>query len=97
MKYGVLQHRRRVSHGGETEHVHEIPDLESRCLACQHAESLALTFEKKSVALLLVPDCAAHAHSVPRSLFRRKLQQLRQWNFLSRGFHADETQARNVK
>src|SRR5260370_32024410 len=97
MKDGVLQHRRRVPHGGKTQHVHEVPDLERCALLRKHTESLALTLKKESVALLLVADDAAHAHPVPRSLGRRKPEQLRKWNFRRRGLHLDEAQARNVE
>src|ERR1700746_2930324 len=97
MKYGVLQHWRRVPRGGETQHVHKVPDVERRCLLRKHAESLALILQKESVALLLVADDAAHAPPVPRAPGRRKPEQPREWNFRRRGLHFDEAQARNVE
>src|ERR1700684_1744093 len=97
MEYRVLQHRGRIAHGRKTKHVNEIPDLERRGLLREHAESLALTLKKKSIAQLLVPDNASNPNAVARSLGRRKPQQLRQRNFFCRGLNSNKAQSRHVE
>ncbi|HEY2201056.1 MAG TPA: hypothetical protein VGH56_04150, partial [Solirubrobacteraceae bacterium] len=75
MKHGVLKNWGRVSHGWETQDVHEVADLQGRALPGEHTKSLALTLQKESIARLLVANDASHAHAVPRSVPGRKAQQ----------------------